>query len=183
MTWHAGATILAIYLALVGAMLCLWPGLIRRQPEGRAKRLLYWVIGVNALLFYFLIFCDFSLLYMTPGHAVIDHARRWVARWTWAVLYGTVAVILWRHRWPRLLHNLAGALAIGSLLLVMGASDGQQEVRAVQPVLGNARSKIYHWAGCPNYPQGEIKAPWVALKNREEAEKQGYRAARNCREK
>lgn len=46
-------------------------------------------------------------------------------------------------------------------------------------IRGNKNSKIYHWPGCPNYDD-------IALHNRvtfrtsEEAERAGYRAAKNC---
>ncbi len=47
------------------------------------------------------------------------------------------------------------------------------------PIIGNRRSRIYHWPGCPNYndvsPQNR-----VIFQSREEAERAGYRAARNC---
>jgi len=46
-------------------------------------------------------------------------------------------------------------------------------------IRGNKHSKIYHWPGCPNYddiyPQNR-----VAFRTREEAEKAGYRPAKNC---
>lgn len=48
-------------------------------------------------------------------------------------------------------------------------------------ILGNRRSGIYHWPGCPNY--SDISADnRVAFTSREEAERAGYRAARNCKE-
>ena len=50
---------------------------------------------------------------------------------------------------------------------------------AAGPIIGNRRSRIYHWPGCPNYndvsPQNR-----VSFSSREEAERAGYRAARNC---
>lgn len=47
-------------------------------------------------------------------------------------------------------------------------------------IRGNKRKMIYHWPGCPNY---DDIAPHnrVPFETREEAEKAGYRAARNCR--
>jgi endonuclease YncB( thermonuclease family) len=46
------------------------------------------------------------------------------------------------------------------------------------PVRGNARSHIYHWAGCPNYD--EISQDnRVSFANAQAAEAAGYRAARN----
>jgi len=46
-------------------------------------------------------------------------------------------------------------------------------------IRGNRNSKIYHWPGCPNY---DDIAPHnrVPFRTREEAERAGYRAARNC---
>lgn len=46
-------------------------------------------------------------------------------------------------------------------------------------IIGNKNSMIYHWPGCPNYND---VAPWnrVYFKSREDAERAGYRAARNC---
>ena len=47
------------------------------------------------------------------------------------------------------------------------------------PFIGNRRSRIYHWPGCPYY---DAIAPHNReyFKTREEAEKAGYRPARNC---
>jgi endonuclease YncB( thermonuclease family) len=46
-------------------------------------------------------------------------------------------------------------------------------------IRGNKRTMIYHWPGCPNY---DDIAPHnrVPFQTREEAERAGYRAARNC---
>jgi endonuclease YncB( thermonuclease family) len=48
------------------------------------------------------------------------------------------------------------------------------------PVVGNRRSMIYHWPGCPGYtqisPHNRVHFP-----TREAAEHAGYRAARNCK--
>lgn len=46
-------------------------------------------------------------------------------------------------------------------------------------IRGNKRSMIYHWPGCPNYD--EI-APHnrIPFRTEEDAERAGYRAARNC---
>jgi endonuclease YncB( thermonuclease family) len=52
-------------------------------------------------------------------------------------------------------------------------SEGAAEIR------GNKRTKIYHWPGCPNYDDIAIHNR-VPFKTREEAEKAGFRAARNC---
>jgi endonuclease YncB( thermonuclease family) len=48
------------------------------------------------------------------------------------------------------------------------------------PVVGNRRSMIYHWPGCPGYNQIS-PANRVLFPTREAAERAGYRAARNCR--
>jgi hypothetical protein len=47
------------------------------------------------------------------------------------------------------------------------------------PILGSRRSRIYHWPGCPNYNDISPKNR-VPFQTREEAERAGYRAARNC---
>ena len=47
-------------------------------------------------------------------------------------------------------------------------------------VLGNKRSKIFHWPGCPGYSKVAEKNR-VVFKSRVEAEAAGYRAANNCR--
>jgi hypothetical protein len=46
-------------------------------------------------------------------------------------------------------------------------------------IRGNKHSMIYHWPGCPNY---DDIAPHnrVPFETREDAERAGYRAARNC---
>lgn len=48
------------------------------------------------------------------------------------------------------------------------------------PVVGNRRSMIYHWPGCPGYSQIS-PSNRVPFPTREAAERAGYRAARNCR--
>lgn len=46
-------------------------------------------------------------------------------------------------------------------------------------IKGNRNSRIYHWPGCPNYDDiSHRNTVWFA--SEEEAEKAGYRAARNC---
>jgi hypothetical protein len=47
------------------------------------------------------------------------------------------------------------------------------------PIRGNKNSMIYHWPGCPDYDKIDLhnREPFPT---REEAEKAGYRAARNC---
>ena len=51
---------------------------------------------------------------------------------------------------------------------------------ATAPIVGNRRSKIYHWPGCQNY-NTISPANRVTFPTREAAERAGYRAARNCR--
>ncbi|RMF91140.1 MAG: nuclease [Nitrospinota bacterium] len=48
------------------------------------------------------------------------------------------------------------------------------------PIIGNRKSHLYHWPGCPNYHQVSPENR-VIFPNRQEAERAGYRAARNCR--
>jgi hypothetical protein len=48
------------------------------------------------------------------------------------------------------------------------------------PIVGDRRSMIYHWPGCPGY--GQVSpADRIHFPTREAAERAGYRAARNCR--
>lgn len=47
------------------------------------------------------------------------------------------------------------------------------------PILGNSRSRIYHWVGCPSAPQ-IAPARRVVFRTVAEAEQAGYRPARNC---
>jgi endonuclease YncB( thermonuclease family) len=60
-----------------------------------------------------------------------------------------------------------------------GAASSSATTTTSKEIIGNRRSRIYHWPGCPNYddvaPQNR-----VYFSNREEAEKAGYRAAKNC---
>lgn len=68
---------------------------------------------------------------------------------------------------------------------VASTDDGRpasgQEVNAAGAVLGNRRSGIYHWPGCPNY--SDISADnRVAFSTREDAERAGYRPAKNCKD-
>lgn len=51
--------------------------------------------------------------------------------------------------------------------------------QAIDSIRGNKRTRIYHWPGCENYDDIALHNR-VPFKNREEAEKAGYRAARNC---
>lgn len=60
-----------------------------------------------------------------------------------------------------------------------GNANNSGDLKDPKAIIGNRRSRIYHWPGCPNYDD-------VAPQNREyfrtkeDAEKAGYRAARNC---
>jgi endonuclease YncB( thermonuclease family) len=58
--------------------------------------------------------------------------------------------------------------------LPVATTEGEGSIR------GNKHSKIYHWPGCPNY---DDIAPnnRVTFRTREEAEKAGFRPAKNCR--
>jgi len=47
--------------------------------------------------------------------------------------------------------------------------------------VGNRRSKIYHWPGCPGYDK-ITEGNRVPFKTRAEAEAAGYRAAKNCKQ-
>lgn len=50
---------------------------------------------------------------------------------------------------------------------------------AAGAIIGNRKSKIYHWQGCPNY--ADVAAGnQVLFQSATEAESAGYRAARNC---
>ncbi|MGI9107066.1 MAG: hypothetical protein ACR2G4_12555 [Pyrinomonadaceae bacterium] len=66
------------------------------------------------------------------------------------------------------------ALTIGSYYL--GAS---RSPKPHYPIIGNRRTRIYHWHGCPNYydvaPENQ-----VIFATPEEAEERRFRAAQNC---
>jgi len=66
------------------------------------------------------------------------------------------------------------ALTIGSYYL--GAS---RSPKPNYPIIGNRRTRIYHWHGCPNYydiaPENQ-----VIFATPEEAENRRFRAAQNC---
>jgi endonuclease YncB( thermonuclease family) len=51
--------------------------------------------------------------------------------------------------------------------------------QSAEEIRGNKQTKIYHWPGCPNYDDIALHNR-VRFKTREEAERAGYRAARNC---
>jgi micrococcal nuclease len=48
------------------------------------------------------------------------------------------------------------------------------------PIVGNQKSHIYHWAGCPDYDKVSTRNR-ITFTSREAAEAAGYRAAKNCR--
>ena len=48
------------------------------------------------------------------------------------------------------------------------------------PIVGNRRSRIYEWPGCPYYDKVSA-ANRVEFVSTQAAEQAGYRAARNCR--
>lgn len=54
-----------------------------------------------------------------------------------------------------------------------------QAVAQTEVIRGNRRSMIYHWPGCPNYDDIAMHNR-VPFASRAEAERAGYRAARNC---
>ena len=58
-------------------------------------------------------------------------------------------------------------------------ADFSPNVNEAGFIRGNKRSMIYHWPGCPNYDD-IAKHNRVPFQSREEAERAGYRAARNC---
>jgi micrococcal nuclease len=47
------------------------------------------------------------------------------------------------------------------------------------PIVGNQKSKVYHWPGCPDYDKVSGKNR-VTFPSREAAEQAGYRPAGNC---
>lgn len=81
--------------------------------------------------------------------------------------------------------------AVQSRPLRVSASAGSQQDEAAAdnaappgatngPILGNRRSRIYEWPGCPAYDKISA-ANRVEFLNAQAAEQAGYRAARNCR--
>lgn len=71
-------------------------------------------------------------------------------------------------------------LVLGLISLsIFGACAREAASPMSGSIRGNKRSMIYHWPGCPNY---DDVAPHnrVPFQTREDAEKAGYRAARNC---
>jgi hypothetical protein len=49
-----------------------------------------------------------------------------------------------------------------------------------EPIIGNRRSKVYPWSGCPDYDKVSSQNR-VTFSSRESAEQAGYRPAGNCR--
>ena len=49
-----------------------------------------------------------------------------------------------------------------------------------EPVIGNRRSNVYHWPGCPDYDKVSTQNR-VTFPSCEAAEQAGYRPAGNCR--
>jgi micrococcal nuclease len=58
------------------------------------------------------------------------------------------------------------------LVSAMPSADG--------PIVGNKKSRIYHWPGCPDYDKVSGKNR-VTFPSQEAAEQAGYRPAGNCR--
>jgi methylphosphotriester-DNA--protein-cysteine methyltransferase len=69
---------------------------------------------------------------------------------------------------PTLFTSHAGAAAVV-----------QKQKQVDERIIGNRNSGIYHWPGCPSYSRIAPKNR-VYFKTRTEAERAGYRAARNC---
>jgi phosphatidylserine/phosphatidylglycerophosphate/cardiolipin synthase-like enzyme len=85
----------------------------------------------------------------------------------------------WRSRAnaSRPLHAGASAGAAQGPIAMGGYSSPSA---ATGPIIGNRRSRIYEWPGCPGY--GKISpANRVQFPDAQAAEQAGYRAARNCR--
>ena len=60
----------------------------------------------------------------------------------------------------------------------------QQIAKAAIPekakIIGNRRSKVFHWPGCPSYHKVSVKNR-VYFSSSDEAKNAGFRAARNCK--
>lgn len=73
---------------------------------------------------------------------------------------------------------LAG-LAIVGLTIGSYYFGASRAPAAHQPIIGNRRTRIYHWYGCPNYydiaPENQ-----VVFATTEEAEARRFRPAQNC---
>lgn len=122
MSWKSGYTVIALYIALLCATSCLWPGLIRRQPEQRVKALLFGLIFAHALILYVILFCDLLLVFVWPDDVLIDHFRRLVSRWGFVLIYGTLLCVLWQ-KWPiSISHGISPILLLLVVLLLSGAA-------------------------------------------------------------
>lgn len=77
------------------------------------------------------------------------------------------------------LRNLLPSPNINSTIPPTFLATPIKNVDAYGLIRGNKRSMIYHWPGCPYY---NAIAPdnRIPFQTREDAEKAGYRAARNC---
>jgi hypothetical protein len=83
---------------------------------------------------------------------------------------------------PLLLALLVATIVHKSALFTghAGATAVVQKQKQVdERIIGNRNSGIYHWPGCPSYNRIAPKNR-VYFKTRTEAERAGYRAARNC---
>jgi endonuclease YncB( thermonuclease family) len=60
-----------------------------------------------------------------------------------------------------------------------GAPEASTAPAPEGPIVGNQRSKVYHWPGCPDYDKVSPKNR-VAFPSRAAAEHAGYRPAGNC---
>ncbi len=61
-----------------------------------------------------------------------------------------------------------------------GAPVASTALSSEGPIIGNQKSKVYHWPGCPNYDNVSAKN-CVEFQSREAAAQAGYRPAGNCR--
>jgi PLD-like domain len=74
--------------------------------------------------------------------------------------------------------RVGAASASGEGSFAMGSASAPAVPNG--PIIGNRRSHIYEWPGCPFY--GKVSAAnRVEFASAEAAERAGYRAARNCR--
>jgi micrococcal nuclease len=68
----------------------------------------------------------------------------------------------------------------GQRVSSMAASVPAAVSPTADPIIGNRRSRVYHWPGCPDYEKVSQQNR-VAFPSREAAEQAGYRLAGNCR--
>jgi Metal binding domain of Ada len=82
-----------------------------------------------------------------------------------------------------LLLALLGAAIVHTPTLFTGHASAftivQKQKQVDERIIGNRNSGIYHWPGCPSYNRIALRNR-VYFKTRAEAERAGYRAARNC---